>query len=500
MLGLQVNTYVLAGDYGEAVSHRRIASKMDIADIADILSPQRVAPIASREAGMSEDDSDDEAGPSSHCEPSGARDEVAPDPTSGLFLLGEQEEEVEEEEEEEEDIPVPVPRPSPFGTPTSRVGLPSTSRPPRASAPEPVPSAQVEPAQEGGCTASSGGEECELPLPPLRGDELMQVLERPRVDQYRADRRMRNKRPYNEYPSGEVLELSDEDEDEARLHKSGAGLPSSSGEKSKQDPITVETIDAQIARRMEEQLERRLREANEMNAARIASLQETMERERMEAQQRHADLMAQNQQFMMAMMARLTALPQVPVAQPAATFPVATPMMPAPRPSSHAVYIPEHVLPAPATTIAEPLPQPAAELQAQPAPASSADLRPRGRNFPAPPPPSSPPQEAHTQTADPAPETQTANDAVFEGDDTARHTEGVDEPRMSPARATEDDEDVHMRGSQESEEMEQDIQAAQSSPPANFTDARPEPEPMATSPDVRVVAVAEPAVDEVINL
>ena len=65
---------------------------------------------------------------------------------------------------------------------------------------------------------------------------------------------------------------------------------------------------------------------------------------------------------------------------------------------------------------------------------------------------------------------------------------------------TAGDEDVHMRGSQEFKEMEQDIQGAQSSPPTIFTDARLEPEPMATSLDVRISAIVEPAVDEVINL
>ena len=371
-----------AGDYSEAVNHRTIASKMDIMGIIDIVTPQTVLPIAVQYANMPDLDqsSDEEVGPSSPRQTPAAQDEPAParDLSAGLYILGT--DEAEAHIVNNAPFAVPEPRPSPFGTPTSRVGFPSTSRPPRPTELERQREAEVQPAQEG--AASSGGEECELPLPPLRGEDMLQALQRPRVEQYRADRRTRNKRPYVEYPRGEVLELSDEDEDEAMLHKPGAGLPSSSGEKSKQDPITVEAIDAQIARRMEEELERRLREANEMNATRISSLQETMERERREAAQRHADLMAQNQQFMMAMMARLTALPQVPVAQPTATFPMATTMMPALRPSSHAVYIPEHAFPAPATIVPEP--QPVAQPQPQPASASSADLRPRGRNSPVP--------------------------------------------------------------------------------------------------------------------
>ena len=79
-------------------------------------------------------------------------------------------------------------------------------------------------------------------------------------------------------------------------------------------------------------------------------------------------------------------------------------------------------------------------------------------------------------------------------------TQGVDEPQESPARTIASKEDVHMRGSQDSEEMEQDFQAAQSSPHATSTDARPQPEPMATSPDGGSTTAAELAVDEVINL
>ena len=46
MLGLQVNTYAVVGDYDDARNHRVLASKMDIMDIVDTLSPQMVAPIA----------------------------------------------------------------------------------------------------------------------------------------------------------------------------------------------------------------------------------------------------------------------------------------------------------------------------------------------------------------------------------------------------------------------------------------------------------------------
>ena len=101
---------------------------------------------------------------------------------------------------------------------------------------------------------------------------MMQALQRPKVDQYRADRRTRNKKPYIEYPRGEVLELSDEDKDEVRLHTTLSVLPSSSGKKSKKDPMTVEEIDVQIKLRMGSELERRIKESNEQNAAKISSL------------------------------------------------------------------------------------------------------------------------------------------------------------------------------------------------------------------------------------
>ena len=507
MLGLQVNTYVAARDHDDARHHRVMASKMDIHDIADILSPVAVAPIAVREEGMPdlEQDSDGEAGPSSPREAPVAQEEAAPDPTAPLYILGAD----EEEAHAVNNAPFfePHPRPSPYGTPTSRVGLPSTARSPVEEERQQERAAPVEPAAEGGCTASSGGEECELPLPPLRGEDMLQALQRPRVEQYRADRRTRNKRPYVEYPRGEVLELSDEDEDEAMLHKPGAGLPSSSGEKSKQDPITVEAIDAQIAKRMEEQLERRLREANEMNAARILSLQETMERERREAAQRHADLMHQNQQFMMTMMAAMQAMPHAAAAfaPPAPAFPMATTQMAAPPSSSHAVYIAEHAHPsaAPVTfpvsapvpvPVASPVPVPVSVSIPDPVSASSSGLRPCGRNSPEPASIPSPSQQATTHSREPAAAPATTEVAAED----APH--GVDEPMESPAHTAASEEDSHMRGSQDSEEMEHDIQAAQSSPHATFTDARPQPEPMATSPVRESTPAAELTADEVINL
>lgn len=44
-----MNTYVGTGDYDDAANHRVLASKLDIMDIVDLLSPQPVRPIAVRE-------------------------------------------------------------------------------------------------------------------------------------------------------------------------------------------------------------------------------------------------------------------------------------------------------------------------------------------------------------------------------------------------------------------------------------------------------------------
>ena len=88
------------------------------------------------------------------------------------------------------------------------------------------------------------------------------------------------------------MELLDEDKEEVRLHESISALPSTSGEKSKKEPMTVEELDEQIQKQMRDEIKLRLREAKELNAAKMASLQESMERQWIEEAQRHADLMA----------------------------------------------------------------------------------------------------------------------------------------------------------------------------------------------------------------
>ena len=133
-----------------------------------------------------EQDSDGETWPASPREAPAAEEEAAPDPSAALFILGADEEEAHVVNNAS--FAESHPRPSPYGTPTSCVGLPSTARSPREAEPQPERAAPVEPMTEGGCTTSSGGEECELPLPPMQGEDMLQLLLRPKVDQYWEDR------------------------------------------------------------------------------------------------------------------------------------------------------------------------------------------------------------------------------------------------------------------------------------------------------------------------
>ena len=49
MLGLQVNSFVEARNMDDANTHRDFASKMDIEDIIDVITPHPMVPLASRE-------------------------------------------------------------------------------------------------------------------------------------------------------------------------------------------------------------------------------------------------------------------------------------------------------------------------------------------------------------------------------------------------------------------------------------------------------------------
>src|ERR1700680_4470923 len=67
MLGLHVNSIVEDSDYDDAHTQKIIASKMDIQDIIDVLTPHVVVPLASREEAMPgmETDPEEDKDPSS---------------------------------------------------------------------------------------------------------------------------------------------------------------------------------------------------------------------------------------------------------------------------------------------------------------------------------------------------------------------------------------------------------------------------------------------------
>jgi len=468
MLGLQVNSFVGAGDMDECKDHRKLAEKMDLNDFLDIITPHPVVPLATREepshAGGWGSDGDDDA-MSPRGQPSRQEDlpDLARHPMDCVaYLLGEDDMDAKEAQPNVTPIRVPhtTPSQSPFGTPTSRVGLPSTAGPSRAA--RLMAERDADLAAETGCTASSGGgepSEHAAPLPPMDPRDMLELISRPDIDSYRASRRQRNKTPYNEYPEGAVLEISDEDEDEVRLYASMSALPSEPG-KVKKEPMSVSELDEKMEKRMKEELDTRLREANEEHARKMAAIQAEMEQARLESARRHADLMAQNQQFLaqsqqfMSMMASLQARPPVVYAAPDPVMSV-SPLLVRPPSSSHTVYIPEHSYPAPALVVPPP-----PQVAAAPEP--------------------SPP-------------------AIGDDED------------VNIADAPLPDEDVHMRGSQDSSHEDQPFVGTQASQAGGadtvvvedtegeFTGARPGPG-TATGPGEGGTAGKELTAEEVINL
>ena len=119
-------------------------------------------------------------------------------------------------------------------------------------------------------------------------------------------------------------------------------LPTKHG-KVKKKPMFVAELDEKMEKRMKEELDQRLQEANELHAKKMAAIQAEMEQARLQFAHRHADLMAQNQQFLaqsqqfMSLMKSLQARPQVMYAAPEAGIPMPINLMP-PLSSSLAVY------------------------------------------------------------------------------------------------------------------------------------------------------------------
>ena len=93
------------------------------------------------------------------------------------------------------------------------------------------------------------------------------------------------------------MELSDEDNDDIRIHNAISALPTKQG-KVKKKPMSMSELDEKLEKRMKEELDQRLREANELHAKKMDAIQAEMEQARLESACRHADLMAQNQQFL----------------------------------------------------------------------------------------------------------------------------------------------------------------------------------------------------------
>ena len=292
MLGLQVNSFVDVCDYDEAKSHRVIASKMDIQDIMDVLTPHHVVPLASRNESTHglDTDSDGDQDPSSPVKQPTTQENLHSldrDPISNIFLLGT--DYMDTEETHVTVTPLRVPVISSFGTPTSRVGFPSTAGP--SSAPGSIAEKDVDLATEAGCTASSGGGSQHAELPPMQGRDMLELILRPDMSLYRESRRKRNKIPYNEYPEGAVLDLSDEDEDEVKMYNA-ISILSTESNKVKKEPMSVSELDEKMEKRMKEQLDQRLQETNELHAKKMVAIKDEMEQARLESARRHADLMA----------------------------------------------------------------------------------------------------------------------------------------------------------------------------------------------------------------
>ena len=119
----------------------------------------------------------------------------------------------------------------------------------------------------------------------------------PDISLYHESPRKRNKTPYNKYPEGAVLDLSDEDQDEVRMYKVISTLPTEHG-KVKKEPMSMSKLDEKMEKRMKEELDQRLYEANELHTKKMHAIQAEIVQARLESARRHADLIAQNQQLL----------------------------------------------------------------------------------------------------------------------------------------------------------------------------------------------------------
>ena len=297
MLGLVVNTFIETSDYVDCVIHRENASKMDLVDILTMIGVRSVTPLASRsEATAMEADS--EAGPSTTPRAQTPMEDAAGDPATGLYILG-----VSEGVEQEGPVHTP------YGTPTSRVGLPSTAfHTPRAAI---QTSGGAGPSRMEDSSASSE-EEATPPsrTPDLPAIDVLDMRARPSLDVYRENRRRRNKVPYVEFGINDVVVISDEDEEEVKMYDMVRGVPE--GPISvKKEAMTVAELDEKMAKRMNDEIAQRISENNQEHSLKMQAIQLELERQRKESQEMHAQLMG--------FFAQLSARPQVVYAAPPET-------------------------------------------------------------------------------------------------------------------------------------------------------------------------------------
>ena len=393
MLGLIVTSFVETEDYNEADAHRARAEKMDLMDIIPALGVQSVAPLASRSDTAPMDlDTDIEVGPTNTPRAQTPPDNVVRDPLTGLYILG-----------------VGQSLDTPLGTPTSRVGMPSTQP---HWAPGPSHGGDgAGPSRAEDCSASSGEEETPpARIPQLPAIDVLDMRARPTLDMYRENRRRRNKVPYVEFGINDVVVISDEDEEEIKMYDMVRGVPEGPVAV-KKEAMTVAELDEKMARRMDDEIAQRISQNNQEHALKMAAIQLELERQRRESQEMHAQLMG--------FFSQLTARPQVFYATPPEGPHVPAVAMPPPALHSHYPSAPQ--------SVQGPSLLPVAETQED-------ELRTRVRNSAAHPPSSfSEPIPVSSSLEDDTTSFTIVRRGVERtGHDTVRHTDPVEESQESP--------------------------------------------------------------------
>ena len=191
MFGLQENFFVQSGDMDEVNNHRDITSKMDIEDTMDVLTPHHVVLLASREEHMLEMETDtdadqDHGSPREQPARKEHSDDLVGDPSNPVhFLIGA--DHIDTHGAHVSVTPIRMahaPVISPFGTPTSRVGFPSTAGPFRVAGV--MTEKDVDLATNVECTALSGGGFQQDELPPMESKDVLELIFHTAKDYRRA--------------------------------------------------------------------------------------------------------------------------------------------------------------------------------------------------------------------------------------------------------------------------------------------------------------------------